>query len=212
LSYPANRLGAARRRIERATAMRRNIVVLLLGYAGSGKLTIARALAPAIGALVVDNHWINNPIFGLLGTDGVTPLDRGVWHEVDRVRAAVMETIAAYSPPDMSFVFTYCAFEEDPGDHRSYALMRSTAERRGALFVPVRLLCSEAELVRRVAMPDRKERLKSVNPEEAIEERRTRTILDPRHPNQLTLDVSELTAAAAADAIERHVGTFTRPD
>ena len=187
--------------------MRQNIIVLLLGYAGSGKLTIARALAPSIGALVVDNHWINNPIFGLLGTDGSTPLDPGVWSQVDKVRGAVMETIAAFSPPGMSFVFTYCGFEEDPGDRRSYDLMRSVAEKRGALFVPVRLLCSEDELVRRIVMPERRERLKSTDPDEAMAERRTLTILDSGHQNQLTLDISALPAIESARAIEHHIET-----
>src|SRR4051794_9768653 len=108
--------------------MPRNLVVLLLGYAG--KLTIARVLARSIGGLVVDNHWINNPIFGLLATDGATPLHPSVWVQVDKVRSAVMETIAELSPPDMSFIFTYCGFNEDPADLRSYESMRSTAERR----------------------------------------------------------------------------------
>jgi hypothetical protein len=189
--------------------VRQNIIVLLLGYAGSGKLTVARALAPAIGALVVDNHWINNPIFGLLDTDGSTPLDPAVYSQVDKVRGAVMETIAAFSPPRRNFIFTYCAFEDDSGDRRSYDLMRSTAERRAALFVPVRLLCSEQELVRRVVMPERKARLKSIDPDEAIKEKRTRTILDPRHPNQLTLDISELSAEQSSLAIARHISAVT---
>ena len=42
-----------------------NIFLYLLGFAGTGKLTIARAFARSVGAKVVDNHWINNPIFGL---------------------------------------------------------------------------------------------------------------------------------------------------
>ena len=51
-----------------------NIFLYLLGFAGTGKLTIARAFARSVGAKVVDNHWINNPIFGLIDPDGVSPL------------------------------------------------------------------------------------------------------------------------------------------
>jgi len=43
-------------------------LVHLLGPAGVGKLTIARELAPVLKARAVDNHWINNPILGLLGS------------------------------------------------------------------------------------------------------------------------------------------------
>ena len=49
-------------------------VVYLVGFAGTGKLTIATELALRIDARVVDNQWVNNPIFGLVQTDGVTPL------------------------------------------------------------------------------------------------------------------------------------------
>ena len=35
-----------------------NIFLYLLGFAGTGKLTIARAFARSVGAKVVDNHWI----------------------------------------------------------------------------------------------------------------------------------------------------------
>ena len=51
-----------------------NIFLYLLGFAGTGKLTIARAFARSVGAKVVDNHWINNAIFGLIDPDGVSPL------------------------------------------------------------------------------------------------------------------------------------------
>ena len=56
-----------------------NIFLYLLGFAGTGKLTIARAFARSVGAEVVDNHWINNPIFGLIDADGVSPLPDAVW-------------------------------------------------------------------------------------------------------------------------------------
>jgi hypothetical protein len=55
-----------------------NLFVYLVGFAGTGKLTIGRALAGLIGAKVVDNQWINNTIFGLIDCDGVTPLPEGV--------------------------------------------------------------------------------------------------------------------------------------
>jgi hypothetical protein len=185
--------------------MRKNVVVVLLGYPGSGKLTIARLLAPRIGALVVDNHWVNNPIFGLIATDGMTPLPAAVWAQVDKVQEAVMETIATLAPPDGSFILTYCAFEGDSGDRKSYELMRMTAERREALFVPVRTLCSEEEVARRTVSPGRKEQLKSIDPVDGARLVRTRAVLDPRHQNQMTLDVSALSAEQSAVAIERHI-------
>lgn len=83
-----------------------NLFVYLAGFAGTGKLTIARALAGLIGAKVVDNQWINNPIFGLIDPDGVTPLPDGVWAQTAKVREAVLETIATLAKPGTNFVFT----------------------------------------------------------------------------------------------------------
>ena len=68
-----------------------NIFLYLLGFAGTGKLTIARAFARSVGAEVVDNHWINNPIFGLIDPDGVSPLPDAVWSQTAKVREAVLE-------------------------------------------------------------------------------------------------------------------------
>jgi hypothetical protein len=185
--------------------MHSNTFVLLLGFPGTGKLTIAQSLATLIGAKIVDNHWINNPIFGVVETDGHTPLHASIWDQTQKVREAVLDTIATLSRPNSSFIFTYVGLEGDSYDRHSYSLMKEASERRNALFVPVRLLCSEKELARRIAMPERKDRLKETNSLAAIERHRAFSILDPHHPNQMTLDVSELSAVDAAGAIERHI-------
>src|SRR3954452_4536947 len=127
-----------------------NIFLYLLGFAGTGKLTIARAFARSAGAKIVDNHWINNPIFGLIDSDGVSPLPPGVWDQTARVRKAVLETIATISRPDMNFIFTHEGLAGEPADEKIYSDIRATAHRRGAAFFPVRLICSEGELVRRI--------------------------------------------------------------
>ena len=72
-----------------------NVVVYLVGFASTGKLTIARELAPMLNAKVVDNHWVNNPIFGLLETDGKTKLPDAVWDRVGEAGARSMTR----SPP-----------------------------------------------------------------------------------------------------------------
>lgn len=58
--------------------MVQNVFVLLLGFPGVGKLTIARELGMARPARVIDNHWINNPILGLLADDGRSKLPEAV--------------------------------------------------------------------------------------------------------------------------------------
>ena len=84
---------------------------LLTGFPGSGKLTVAQALAQQIEAVgdtvrVVDNHWINNPIFGLVAQDGVTPLPREVWARVGEVAEAVIRTVEELTPSTWHVIFT----------------------------------------------------------------------------------------------------------
>jgi hypothetical protein len=183
----------------------RNLFVYLVGFAGTGKLTIARAFAGLVGAKVVDNHWINNPIFGLIDPDGVTPLPDEVWAQVAKVREAVLETIATLAKPETSFVFTHEGMEGDPVDRAVFESIRSAAARRGARFVPVRLLCEESELVRRIQSPERAGLLKCVDPADAINKSRHHVVLDPKSPDTLTLDVTTRTAEDSAAAILAHV-------
>lgn len=187
----------------------RNVVVYLVGFAGTGKLTTALALAKRLDARVVDNHWINNPIFGLLDTDGLTPLPTGVWDQVAKIRDAVLETIATLSAPDASFIFTHVGLDGDPDDQAIYRAMAATAERRGALFVPVRLLCEEAEHVRRIARPERAAKLKCIDPQAAITAHRSSLPLRTGHPHELTIDVTVITPDESAARILDHVTALT---
>jgi len=182
-----------------------NLFVYLVGFGGTGKLTIARALAPVIGAKVVDNHWINNPIFGLIDPDGVTPLPRAVWVQVGRVHDAVMETIATLAKPGANFVFTHEGVEGEASDQAKLRDIRSVATRRGARLVPVRLLCEEAELVRRIQSPERAAMHKGIDPAHAINLSRHHAVLDPKTPDTLTLDVTSLSPEASVQAIVAHI-------
>lgn len=73
------------------------------------------------------------------------------------------------------------------------------------MFVPVRLLCDENELVRRVTSPSRRDRLKSVDLEAARQRSRMATVLDPKHPNSLTIEVTAISAEEAAKTIHEHL-------
>lgn len=44
--------------------------IVLIGFPGVGKLTIAKELSAMVSAKIVDNHWVNNPILRLLDEDG----------------------------------------------------------------------------------------------------------------------------------------------
>jgi predicted kinase len=183
-----------------------NVLVYLIGFAGVGRLTTAQKLAYLLDARIVDNHWINNPIFRLFDNDRVTPLPASVWEQTRKVRAAVLETIATLGAPHANFILTNSLADEDHEDRNIYEAVRVTAERRGALFVPVRLLCDEEQLVKRVVSPERAARMKRMNPVAAAEELRTLTPLLTHHANELTLETSAITPEATARLIYEHIG------
>lgn len=165
---------------------------------------MARQLSTLLNAKIVDNHWINNPIFGLLDNDRVSPFPSKIWDHVDKVREAVLETIATLSAPDASFIFTHAGRDDDADDHAIYNSIAKVAEHRNALFIPVRLLCSEEELTMRITQPDRRERLKSMDPERARRDARTKTVLNPDHENTVTIDVTETPPQECARLVMDH--------
>lgn len=180
-------------------------IIVLIGFAGTGKYTIGRALSERTGAKLVDNHLINNPIFTVVNADGVTPLPASVWDKVREMRRIVYEAIREISPPELSFIFTLELRESDPADHRAFLDLQELATARNSLLMPVRLICEVEELCRRVSAPGRAERLKSISPDNARRKCAEHTILNPQHENTRTIDVTAKTPAESADTIVQEI-------
>jgi len=178
-------------------------IIYLVGRGGIGKFTVAKELAQIAGCKVVDNHYWLNPIFGLIHQDGVTPLPAGIWPLTEQVRGAVLETIAAHSPPEWSFVFTHSASgnpEHETADQVICQDITEIADRRGARRLAVRLTCAPEELVRRVAMPERRLRFKGCDTEEVWLNARWQSF-DPGWPRSMSIDTSGLPAQQTAEQI-----------
>ena len=72
----------------------------------------------------------------------------------------------------------------------------------GSIFVPVRLLIDQDEHLRRVVDPNRRDRWKSIDPQDVYDET---PLLSISHPNLLSLNVSNLSPKDAAEAIMNHI-------
>lgn len=182
-----------------------NTIFYLIGYAGTGKYTIAREIAVLTGAVIVDNHLINNPVFSVVAADGKTPLPAAVWHKIESIRHIVLDTIAELAQPEASFIFTNVLYEEGSNDRRWYEDVEILATKRKALLVPVILHCELEELCRRVTSPERAVRFKEISPDNTREKIRTCQLLHIEHPNSLELDITNLSPIQAARAILAHV-------
>jgi hypothetical protein len=182
---------------------------LLIGFSGTGKLTVAKALRSLLmeqGMTVrlVDNHYVNNPIFGLVENDGVRSLPDGTWDRVGEVRDAIVRTVETLSPHDWSFIFTN-DLTDSPEERAWVDRLVAVAHTRGARFVAVRLLCEVEELCRRIASPERRVLMKSTDPDWIRARAATQQVLDPGLPSTLTLDITSMSPDEAAGRIFSHV-------
>lgn len=174
-------------------------IILLIGSPGTGKYTVAQAIAAQTGMRLVDNHSMSNVIFNLFEVDGVTPLPDGIFVEVAKVQAAVLSTLRSIAPRSLSYVFTIWL---TAGEERTFDAFVTTAETRGSRFVPVLLSCETPELVQRVVSKARKDRMKLVNPVLAAEFNDPAQLFQTEHPNALRLDLTNL---PVEDAVSRIV-------
>ncbi len=178
-----------------------NVILYLMGFAGTGKLTIAKAILARSPFLLVDNHCINNVVFSLIDTDGNGPLPPSVWENVGKVRSIVFNTIRYLSKPARNFVLTNVLVEGDDEDEKVFQEVRALATARGAAFLPVRLIIAPEELARRVVSPQRQALLKSRNPDEALRMAREHQVYIPKDEDYVELEVTKLSPADAAEQI-----------
>ena len=187
-----------------------NTIIYLLGFAGAGKYTIGKELQKQTGAKLVDNHYILNPIFGLIHQDGISPLPAKVWDYCWQVHYAVFGAIKELSPKEWSFIFTNGLVHGDPESKGLYQNIVQVAEHRNSRLVPVRLLCEGEELARRIVSADRRERMKDTNASGARDRFARLEVFKPGHPNTLSLDVTHLQPGQSAEAILEHISKINK--
>jgi hypothetical protein len=183
----------------------KNTIFYLIGYAGTGKYSIAKEIAALTGAAIADNQLINNPVFSVLGADGKTLLPAAIWPKIEGIRHIVLDTIAELAQPEASFIFTNELYDGKTMDRRWYEDVAALAEKRQAMLVPVILRCEPEEIYRRVTSPERAARFKEISADSARKKIRTYQLLHVDHPNCLELDVTNLSSIQAARAILAHV-------
>jgi hypothetical protein len=167
-----------------------NTLILLIGFAGTGKYTVGRELCDLTGAKLIDNHLINNSIFTVVNADGIRPLPTGVWAKVKEIRQIVYSAIRELAPDQLSFVFTMELIEGKPGELDAFLDLVQLAADRKSLFVPIRMICDADELCRRVTDPGRAKMLKAISADAARRKCAEEAVLNPTHSNLRTVNVT----------------------
>jgi hypothetical protein len=182
----------------------KNTIIYLIGIPAVGKFTTASAIARRTGAKLVDNHLINNPIFSVAHLDGTDryPFPAGGWKYVGKIRRAVLGFIREFGHPDESYIFTnVMAFDEE----RAFRTIERLAKRRKALFVPVWLKCSAAELRKRKDTPQRRRMMKEIDTSNIRRWTKEFRELDVEHPNRLNIDNTHLKPSQTVQLILDHI-------
>jgi hypothetical protein len=182
-------------------------VVLLNGYPGVGKLTIARALDDDLS----NSRLIDNNLLVELA-DAIEP-SRTPANAVLRtaIRHAAFDGVKAITNKLITVIMTTCTLSNVPADLELFAEFVDLARARGVPFVSVNINCDSDVNVRRLASEAREHVLsKLVDPQVLLDIRNNYTLLDPRLCETQTrgvkihhkeLDVTILTAAKSAAAI-----------
>ena len=176
-----------------------SIIIYLTGKPGVGKYTIALALSKKYDFIICDNQLINNPIFELLQYDGYAKIPDFAWDSIAKIRTEILDFLTKV--PVNNYVLTNCLAETQE-DRKMYEQVEGMANSRGSMFIPVKLEISKDEHLKRLTKPERRNRWKSIDPQDA---EYNGPLLSIAHPNLFVLEISDLKPDVAAQEIIKHI-------
>ncbi|KAF8901043.1 hypothetical protein CPB84DRAFT_1708679 [Gymnopilus junonius] len=189
--------------IRRIVSEQSRTFVLINGHAGAGKHSIAMALCSLIPqSRVIDNHLLADLADAICSRHSSNySLLRG---EIRRVMMDHITTNNETGP--MTYIFTSNFSDSFLGTEAAVHFQESAA-RAHARFIPVNMICSREEIMRRVASPMRQRysRAKLVDPDIAASIVDRKTMFEFDVESKLRIDVSSLTAEEAATEIFAHI-------
>ncbi len=171
------------------------MLVHINSYPGVGKFTIGRALIEQIGGKLLDNHTIYNVAFAL--TEFRTP---EFYDVVRAVRDLAFERVLQL-PPDQPVVLTNWYSQGSLWGEENWDAVIALAKQRPSPLAVVVLACSPEENERRIQSSSRDAMRKPRAPALVEANRAGRPLLDRGGDMTLHLNVTSISAEAAASAI-----------
>ena len=176
-------------------------VYQLLGFPGTGKYTVARAIVERLAArgepaALLDNHATANLIWSLVPSE--RRFDPDVMARLAELRNVLWDAVAELTSPAHSVILTNYL----PPGRPSTALdrHRELAQQLGLPLVAAVLHCDPEEVIERIPNADRAARMKLVDPERARTLMASPLIL-PGWPELVELDITGLSPAEAATRV-----------
>lgn len=181
----------------------KNCLVLLMGLPGVGKRTIGEELSKTYHFRFSDHHALFDPIVKLFGDDYQTwwNLTPAMWDKINAVNDIYLSAISDICAKEDNFVLTEMMFDKDPYHKIFYDKVLDVVRKRNAHFFPVRLICDENELANRVQSEDRKKYFKTRDVELSRKRSKELDVFYSEHPNEITINNTQLSADAVADEI-----------
>lgn len=182
-----------------------NCLVLLMGLPGSGKKTVGEALVKNSNFRIATDWY--DPILKLLGDDYqvMWNLNEEAWKKLNAADDLILSTIADVCPKTSNFVLTQMMFDKDPYHQIFYDKVLAVIKKRQSHFFPVRLLCDENELIKRVQAEDRKNYFKTRDVALSRDRSRGVEVFYSQHPNEITIDNTHKNPEDVADIIIEHM-------
>lgn len=174
------------------------ILIYLIGFPGSGKSTIARALCEVVDAVTVSNNLFNKPIFNIVELPNDEVPDE-LWESVFSVRENILKILEEHYIKSKHYIFTNELIEGDSYDQRVYNSVVDIGNKMNVRVLPVVLHCNREELIKRVQSEERKNEKKITDSEFLIKRIEGRKIFVPE--GALEIDTSNLSEEEVAKQI-----------
>lgn len=184
-----------------------NCIILLMAIAGSGKRTVGEELCKMSNFKLAHHHYWTDPIVRLLGDDSSVwwTLTDPAWGKLNEARDVVFSTMTDVCPPSSSFVITFEMLDGDPWHKIFYDRVLDVVAKKKAIFLPVRLLCNEMELLDRVQSDDRKKYFKTHDVDLIRDRVRTKKVYFSGHDNEITINNTSMSPVEVSQSILDHL-------
>jgi AAA domain len=181
-----------------------DLIVLINGAPGAGKLTIGRMVAQAQRLRLLDNHTLLNPAASVFDRD-----DPLYWPLRTTIRSAVLDHLARQAKP-LRVVLTDALAAEIAPDRTRFDDIAELA--RSARLLTVVLECGLEENARRFVSPGRSEHRKLMDVSVLARLRARCPLLRPTVGGLIEIDITQLRADETAQLIVARLaeGTASR--